>query len=210
MKVLAINGSPRRNGNTATMLKSAIEGAASQGAKTELIHIYDLSFKGCISCLACKDKNGKSFSKCVQRDELTPVLEKILNIDVLLLGSPIYFTSMSAGMRAFYERAAYPFLPYNAETSSLFPKKINVGLILTIGADNKLIQEMGMDRHFEITKYMMGFIFGASELLIATNTNLSKTASNTESTEIIKHNDELFTANCKKAFEMGGQLLKKI
>jgi multimeric flavodoxin WrbA len=189
------------------MLKSAIKGVASQGAETELIHLYDLNFKGCISCLACKDKNGKSFSKCVQRDELTPVLEKMLNIDVLLLGSPIYFTSMSAGMRAFYERAAYPFLPYNAETSSLCPKKINVGLILTIGADDKLIQEMGMNRHFEITKYMMGFIFGASELLIATSTNLFKIASNTEGAEIIKRNEEIFTINCKKAFEMGRKLL---
>jgi multimeric flavodoxin WrbA len=58
MKVLSINGSPRKSGNTAAMLK----GAVSQGAETEFIHLYDIDFKGCISCLACKDKNGKSFS----------------------------------------------------------------------------------------------------------------------------------------------------
>ena len=49
MKVIAINGSPRRNWNTATLLEKTLEGAASEGAETELIHLYDLDFKGCIS-----------------------------------------------------------------------------------------------------------------------------------------------------------------
>jgi len=50
MKVLAINGSPRTKCNTATLLNNALEGAASQGAETELVHLYNLTFKGCISC----------------------------------------------------------------------------------------------------------------------------------------------------------------
>ena len=54
MKVIAINASPRRKWNTATLLQSALEGAASQGAETELVHLYDLDFKGCTSCFACK------------------------------------------------------------------------------------------------------------------------------------------------------------
>ena len=57
MNILAINGSPRKSGNTATLLNKALEGAASQGAKTELFHLYDLNFKGCISCFACKLNN---------------------------------------------------------------------------------------------------------------------------------------------------------
>ena len=52
MYVLAINGSPRKNWNTATLLNKALEGAAAQGVQTELIHLYDLNFKGCISCFA--------------------------------------------------------------------------------------------------------------------------------------------------------------
>ncbi len=50
MKVIAINGSPRKRWNTATLLEKALEGAASQGAETELIHLYDIDFKGCTSC----------------------------------------------------------------------------------------------------------------------------------------------------------------
>ena len=72
MYVLAINGSPRKNWNTATLLNKALEGAAAQGAQTELIHLYDLNFKGCISCFACKRKDGKSYGKCAYHDDLSP------------------------------------------------------------------------------------------------------------------------------------------
>ncbi|MGZ4951339.1 MAG: flavodoxin family protein, partial [Halobacteriota archaeon] len=64
MNVLAINGSPRTKCNTATLLDSALEGAASQGAETELVHLYKLTFKGCISCFSCKLKNGESYGRC--------------------------------------------------------------------------------------------------------------------------------------------------
>lgn len=56
MKVIAINGSPRKN--TATLLAKALEGASSCGAETELIHLYDHNYKGCVSCFACKLKDG--------------------------------------------------------------------------------------------------------------------------------------------------------
>jgi len=59
MKVIAINGSPRKKWNTATLLEKALAGAASQGAETELMHLYDLNYKGCISCFACKTIGGK-------------------------------------------------------------------------------------------------------------------------------------------------------
>ena len=55
-KVMIINGSPRKNFNTAKLLKSAAQGAEAAGAETEIVHLYDLSYKGCISCLMCKRK----------------------------------------------------------------------------------------------------------------------------------------------------------
>ncbi|HEX7714554.1 MAG TPA: flavodoxin family protein, partial [Bacillota bacterium] len=90
MKVIALNGSPRKNWNTATLLRRALEGAISQGAETELIHLYDLNYKGCISCLACKTRNGPSYGKCAVNDELAPVLRKVAAADAFILGSPIY------------------------------------------------------------------------------------------------------------------------
>ena len=74
MKVMAINGSPRKKWNTATLLDKALEGAASQGAETELIHLYDLNYKGCISCFALSESINLRYilskHKCNQRFRL--------------------------------------------------------------------------------------------------------------------------------------------
>ena len=77
MKILAFNGSPRKKWNTATLLDKALEGAASKGAVTEMIHLYDLDYKECISCFACKRKDGKSYGRCSVKDGLSPVLTEI-------------------------------------------------------------------------------------------------------------------------------------
>ena len=63
-KIIAINGSPRQNGNTAEILSHALNGAEKGGAETELIHLGALTFSGCKSCFSCKLKNGKSNGKC--------------------------------------------------------------------------------------------------------------------------------------------------
>ena len=104
MYIIAINGSPRKNGNTAALLNKALEGASSQGATTEMINLYDLNFKGCMSCFACKLKDGKSYGKCAYKDELTPVLNKIENADAVIIGSPIYFSDVTGEVRSFIER----------------------------------------------------------------------------------------------------------
>lgn len=69
MKVIALNGSPRKKWNTATLPENALEGAASRGAETELIHLYDLKFKGCLSCFACKTAGGESYGQCAVDDD---------------------------------------------------------------------------------------------------------------------------------------------
>ena len=94
MKALFINGSPRKNFNTFKMLDSAIKGASDAGAETELINLYDFNFKGCVSCFACKLKNSKVNGNglCAFKDALTPILEKALSSDVIVMGTPIYFS----------------------------------------------------------------------------------------------------------------------
>jgi multimeric flavodoxin WrbA len=114
MKVIAFNGSPRKKWNTATLLEKALEGASSQGAETELIHLYDLNYKGCISCFSCKMKNGRSYGKCAVKDDLTPIFQKVLDTQALIFGSPIYLGTATGQMRSFMERLVFPFLPYSA------------------------------------------------------------------------------------------------
>lgn len=122
MHVMAINGSPRKKWNTATLLEHALAGAAAKGAQTEMIHLYDLNFKGCTSCFACKLKGGKSEGRCALKDEATPVLDRIREeTDVLILGSPIYFGAMSGEMRCFLERLLFALCLYPTDFIALSP-----------------------------------------------------------------------------------------
>lgn len=91
MKAVFINGSPRKNFNTAKMLKKAIEGAQSVGAECELINLFDYEFTGCRSCFACKIKNSKTNGVCAIRDSIRPVIEKAQEADIIVIGSPVYF-----------------------------------------------------------------------------------------------------------------------
>ena len=90
MKAIAINGSPRKGWNTDLILQEALKGAADAGAEVEMIHLYDLNFTGCRSCFACKRK-GAEPAKCFWKDDLSPVLDKILSADAVFFGTPIYF-----------------------------------------------------------------------------------------------------------------------
>src|SRR5665648_201310 len=131
MKVIAINGSPRKNWNTATLLKKVLEGAASKGAETEIIHLYDLNYKGCTSCFVCRNIGGKSYGKCGMKDELSPILDKLRKVDAFVLGSPIYLDNVTGQMRSFIERFIFPYIEYS-KTRTLFPRKIPAGLIYTM------------------------------------------------------------------------------
>ena len=132
MKVIGFNGSPRKNGNTATLLKHALDGAFSQGAETELINLYDHNYKGCISCFACRLKGGASYGRCAVNDDLKPILERVEAADAIILGSPIYLGTTTGEMRSFFERLIFQYLAYDAAYSSLFTRKIQTGIIYTM------------------------------------------------------------------------------
>lgn len=133
MKTIIINGSPRKNWNTAQLLKEAQKGAESVGAEVEYIDLYDLNYNGCRSCLACKRKGIAEPCKCYWKDELSPVLEKIWNADRLITGAPIYYSELSGGFRSFLERLTFPAMSYN-DYSSVFKGQVYVDVFLTMNA----------------------------------------------------------------------------
>lgn len=102
MKIYAINGSPRRNKNTATLLDKALEGVKSRfpDAETERIDLYTLNYTGCKSCFACKRKGGASYGKCAVKDDLYPVLEKLVVADGVIFGSPIYYRTITGQLHS--------------------------------------------------------------------------------------------------------------
>ena len=113
MKALFVNGGPRRNGNTMDMINSAMKGAADAGAETELIHLFDYDFHGCRSCFACKLKNAKTNGVCAIKDELRPVLEKAIEADVIVIGSPVFLSNPTGETKAFLDRLVFAPLSYN-------------------------------------------------------------------------------------------------
>ena len=166
MKVMAVNGSPRKHWNTAMLLESALEGAASRGAETELVHLYDLDYQGCSSCFACKVKQGASFGRCAGTDGLAPILDAVEHLDALLLGSPIYFGSVSGEMRSFLERLLFPYLAYSAPPRLLAPKKIHVGCIYTMNLPSaEALRERGVAAHLAAGERTLGMVFGDCEVL---------------------------------------------
>lgn len=214
MKVIAINGSPRKNWNTATLLEKALEGAASEGAETELIHLYDLDFKGCISCFACKLKGGKSFGKCAVKDELTPVLERLENADAVILGSPIYLGNFTGEMRSFMERYVFPYITYSIDVQTFYPKNIPVGFIYTMNITEDLFELVGINKLIESNEWVATRIFGYSEPLCSTDTyqfdDYSKYVSSIfNPQEKAKRREEVFPQDCQKAFEMGARFVKR-
>jgi multimeric flavodoxin WrbA len=112
MKVIALNGSPRKGWNTEKMLQRALDGARSCGAETELIQLYDQEFKGCVSCFACKMKGSKTNGLCAYHDNLRPILEKCRQADAIIIGSPVYYDYPTAQTRAFMERFLFPLDTY--------------------------------------------------------------------------------------------------
>ncbi len=208
MNIVAVNGSPRKDFNTGTLLKWAVDGALSMGASAEIVHLYDLNYKGCISCFNCKLKNGKSYGRCSVKDDLEPVLRKIEEADALILGSPIYFSNVTGQMRCFIERLAFPYLVYDEQYSTLFKRKIPVGFIYTMGVNEKMMEELSYKKIFERTEFSLARIFGSIETMYVTDTYQFSTYSKYVAPKFdveskAKRRAEEFPKDCQKAYEMG-------
>jgi multimeric flavodoxin WrbA len=215
MKAIAINGSPRKEWNTATLLAKALEGAASQGAETEIVHLYDLDFKGCKSCFACKTRGGPSYGRCSVEDDLTPILQRAAEADAIILGSPFYFGTVSGEMRSFMERLMFPYLMYTPPPRSLFPRKINTGFIYTMNARQEGMKPSGQEGRVTRNEGLLRMLFGASESLCSYDTyqfeDYSKVVADLFDVEQKKkRREEVFPKDCEKAFEMGARFARKV
>lgn len=212
MKAIAVNGSPRKTWNTATLLEKALEGARDKGAETQLVHLYGLSYKGCVSCFSCKEIGGKSYGRCAARDELTPLLDEISEADVLILGSPLYFHTETGEMRSFLERLLFPYLTYTPGYTSIFPGKLQTGLIYTMNVKEKDLAAFGQDSTTAASRGVMTRIFGNCETLLCTDTlqfsDYSKYLCTAfDAAAKADRRREVFPQDCVKAYELGAKLV---
>lgn len=105
MKVLAINGSPRKGSNTEIMIRKVFEPLQAAGIETELIQVGGKAIRGCIACGKCKEMQNQT---CViKNDPVNEIIQKMADADGIILGSPTYFADVSAEMKAVIDRAGY-------------------------------------------------------------------------------------------------------
>lgn len=218
MKALFVNGSPRKNWNTHKLLESAMKGAADSGAECEMIHLYDHSFKGCVSCFACKVKNNKTNGLCAYRDDLRPVLEKALNSDVIVAGSPIYFSYPTGMFRSFIERLLFPIMRYAVNPDGTRPRNIDrtiySGLIFTMNCPEDFAPQIHYPEIISPNTQVMNSVLGYCEDLWVYNTYQFSDYSRydcsmfSESAKA-KYRDEHFGIDLQNAYELGRRLTEK-
>ena len=149
MKVVTLLGSPRTNGNTATLAQAFIDTAQASGADVQSFLLNKLDAKGCQACNACKTKTDR----CVIKDDLADVLEAVRNADIVVAATPIYFADVSAQFKIFVDRCyAYlePFDDMPANSRLKTGKKFV--LITAQNRDEGLFNEV-------CTKYLRIFKF---------------------------------------------------
>jgi multimeric flavodoxin WrbA len=105
MKVVAINGSARKDGNTAMLIRHVFEELSAAGIETEMIQLAGQPIQGCIACYRCFENKDR---RCAAKDDIVnECLPKMAEADGIILGSPTYFAGMSSQLKAFCDRAFY-------------------------------------------------------------------------------------------------------
>jgi multimeric flavodoxin WrbA len=99
MRIIAFNGSPRKGGNTQVLLEAVLDGIRQSGHDVEVFRLNDLTYRPCQNCGGCT-KEGK----CVLGDDMTPLYDKLLAADGIIVASPIYFYGVSAQTKSFLDR----------------------------------------------------------------------------------------------------------
>lgn len=150
MKVLAINSSARKDGNTAILIKKVFKELNKEGIETEMLQLAGQVIEPCKACWACGGQGN-----CVHRkDNFRDIFEKMKEADGILLGSPVYSANISANMQALLERAAV----VGDMNPGLFTHK--VGAAVTAGRRGGALQAIDSMNHFFLNHEM--FVVGST------------------------------------------------
>ena len=194
-KVIILNASPRKNFNTAKLLKEAQKGAESIGAETEYYNLYDYNFLGCRSCFACQRKGSTTEGVCAIKDDIRPILEQCINADALIIGSPVYFSYPTGVFRNFSERLLFANHTYmvDKEKGGLkrrLDKIIPTGIIYTMNCPEELAKKINYDVILGESVNSYIHIMGYAEGLYSYDT--------TQFADFSKYNCDLFDEQHKK------------
>jgi multimeric flavodoxin WrbA len=148
MKVVAFNGSPRREGNTYLLVQKVFDELRKEGIEAEYVHIGGKALRGCTACFKCKETKDR---KCVLPDDgLNGYIEKMERADGIILASPVYYSNVTAEMAAFIGRAGYV-----ATANGKFLKR-------KVGAAVVAVRRAGAN----VVYSNLNFFFGIQEMIV--------------------------------------------
>ncbi|MFW5649545.1 MAG: flavodoxin family protein [Candidatus Alkaliphilus sp. MAG34] len=191
MKALVILGSPRINMNTDTLLNEVIKGLQSQNVEVEKIILSRLKFEPCIACDVCAETGH-----CYKQDDLTSIYDKFNNSDIIIVGSPMYFNSVTAITKAMIDRCqSFWSSKYKLNRSSIDRNRKRRGMFVGVGGA----------KYTELEKGFIGATVVMELFFRATNTEYMYNM-------LVDNTDEVFVGDreelLKEAYEMGIKLTK--
>ena len=123
MKVIAINGSPRKNGNTSTLIQAVFEELNAQGIETEEINVGTKNFRGCLACMKCAEKlDGHCI---IKNDSLNEIIDKMREANGIILGSPVYCADISGQIKSFIDRVSF----VSAVNGNIMTRKVGASVL---------------------------------------------------------------------------------
>jgi multimeric flavodoxin WrbA len=127
MKVVGFVGSPRKSGNTSTVVDEVLRGAKDAGAETSVFNLNQLTIKGCQSCYKCQIQDGR----CIQKDDMAKLYDEIYSADAVVIGSPVYMMQVTGQTKTFIDRF-YAFLYPVGNTPGNFKNKLGEKKAVTV------------------------------------------------------------------------------
>jgi multimeric flavodoxin WrbA len=134
MKVIAINGSPRRGGNTEILLKHVLDTLEAESWRTQYRQIGGKPVRGCTACMKCVEKRN---GRCAVDDPVNEYLEQMLEADAILLGSPTYFAGVAPELKALIDLTGFVALANNNAFSGIALSKRTASSLRRINYEHK-------------------------------------------------------------------------
>jgi multimeric flavodoxin WrbA len=123
MKVVAFNGSARKDGNTALLIRRVLRALGEEGIETELVQLAGKNLRGCRACRGCIESKDK---RCIYNgDKMNEYIQKMLGANGIILGSPVYFSMMTSEMKALIDRSGY----VARANSDMFKRKVGAAVV---------------------------------------------------------------------------------
>ena len=152
MKVVGFVGSPRKKGNTTTIVNEVLRGASEAGAETKIFNLNELGIRGCQACYKCQTPEGK----CVQTDGMAPLYDEIFSADAVVIGTPVFMFQITGQTKTFIDRL-FALLYLKDGKPGAFRNKIKGKKVITVYSQAQPETSL-FASSFDLNEGVLGFL----------------------------------------------------